>query len=69
MGKIIDKTKTIILAVLGGTDVLIYVITPIILVALWAIVNGLNDWRSTLFYGVGICAAIFRGIKIGWMKK
>jgi len=67
MGKIVDKLKIIILAILGGTDATIYIFSPIILAALWAIVNGLSK-GSYFFYGVCLCATIFRAFKIGWMK-
>ena len=68
MGKIIDKLKIIILATLGGIDTVIYISTPIIIVALWAVINGLDDWRSIFFYGIGLLATLFRAIKIGFMK-
>ena len=63
-----NKFKKITLAVLGGIDTTIYLFTPIILVALWVIVTGLSDWKNLLFYGFGLLATLFRGIKIGCMQ-
>jgi len=57
------KIKTITLAILGGTDTVIYMFTPIILAAIWITIAGLNDWTSYFFYGLGLIATMFRGIK------
>ena len=62
-----NKIKTIIISVLGACNVLVTVATPIILASLWISVSGLNDWGSYLFFGVGLLASAFRGIKF-WMK-
>lgn len=63
-----NKKIKSLLAILGGVDVVVYVATPIMLALLWVKMFGLNDWGSYLFYGLGLVATIFRGIKIGWMK-
>ncbi len=63
-----NKLKKIILAVLGGADTLIHVITPIVLVSLWVSIVGLEGWRNFLFYGIGLLASLFRGIKVGFMN-
>ena len=63
-----NNIQKILLAILAGVDTVIYLITPIILVILWVRINGLNDWTSYFFWGLGLLAALFRGIKIGWMR-
>lgn len=60
--------KKVLLAILGACDVVIYIITPIILLALWINVFGLRGIGFYILFGVGLLATIFRGIKIGWMK-
>jgi len=64
-----NKKLKIILAVLGGIDTTIYLFTPIILAAIWISIAGLNDWKSFLFYGLGLFSTLFRGIKIGFLKE
>ena len=66
-----NKTlKTIILAVLGGIDTVIYMFTPIILAAIWITIAGLDNWMSYFFYGLGLLSTLWRGIKIGgWMNN
>jgi len=64
------KFKTIILAILGGIDTVIYMFTPIILAAIWITIAGLDSWMSYFFYSLGLLATMFRAIKIsGFMKN
>ena len=63
------KFKIITLATLGGIDTVIYIITPIILVSLWVTITGFDNWMNYFFYGAGLLATLFRGIKIGFMNK
>jgi len=63
-----NKLKKIAIAIFGGIDAVMYMITPLILVVLWVNVSGLVNFSSYFFYGIGLVATIFRGIKIGWMK-
>jgi len=63
-----NKFKTIILAILGASDVIINIITPILLVFVWISLSGFKDWGSYILYGVGLLATIFRAIRIGWLK-
>ena len=55
-----------LLAILGGIEVIFYIITPILIILIWAIVMGTNDWRDYSVYVIGLLATLFRGIKIGW---
>jgi len=63
-----DKLKIIILAILGGADVIINIVTPILLVFMWLKLSGFTDWGSYIFYGIGLLASLFRAIRIGWLK-
>ena len=64
-----NKTKTVFLATLGGIEAVFSIISPILVVSLWVeFMTSTND-LNWLFYGLGFCAALFRGIKIGWFKK
>lgn len=63
-----NKLLKIIIATLAGIETTFYLVTPIMIASLWVIVNGLNDWTTYLFYGIGLVATLFRAIKIGWMK-
>jgi hypothetical protein len=61
-----NKTKKIILSILGGADVVFYMSTPLILLAIWSSINGQNLW---LFSAIAILSTIFRAYKIGWINK
>ena len=64
-----NKLETTTLAVLGGIDAVITMVTPIILVTLWINeVNIFNGWKFYLLMGIGLLATLFRAIKIGFMK-
>lgn len=64
-----NKFTLIFLAILGGIEVVFYVVTPIVLVVLWASIVGFNNWVSYFFFSMGLLATIFRGIKIGWLRN
>lgn len=77
MKRILDKlkeewkeqgTKHKFLAVLGGIGVTFEIFTPIILVALWVSVTGLDNFFSYFLYFIGLLASLFNAIKVGWMK-
>jgi len=39
------------------------------LVWLWLAIFGIEgNWTSYVFIFIGICASLFRAIKIGWIK-
>ena len=63
-----NKLLTILLAILGGINVVIYMFTPIILSVLWIRVAGLNTWTTYLFFGLGLFATLFRAIQVGFLK-
>jgi len=63
-----NKFSKITLAILGGTDAVIYIVTPLLLAILWLGVAGTQS-SSYLLYGIGIIATIFRAIKVGWFSK
>jgi len=64
-----NKFLLILLSILGGIEVVFYVITPIIIAIFWVSIIGLYNWTSYFFFIMCLLATIFRGIKIGWMKK
>ncbi len=64
-----NKFTIILLAILGGIDVIFYIITPIILVIIWTSITGFNYWTAYFFFGLGLLSAIFRAIKIGFLKN
>ena len=63
-----SKLKTIFLATLGGVDVTVTMITPILLVLFWQNLFGLNSFGSYLIFILCLLATLFRAIKIGFMK-
>ena len=58
-----------LLAILAGIDTTVRIFTPIILVALWVSVAGLNDWKTYVFYGLGLLSTLFRAIKTGFLNE
>lgn len=64
-----NKTMTILLAVLGGIEATFYIFTPIFISVLWVNFVSVLDWRGYIFYGVGLLATLFRAIKIGFLKN
>jgi len=63
-----NKIIKIIIAILGGIDIFVYVVTPIFLLFLWQEIFGVAGWTGYVFYGLGLLATLFRGIKIGILK-
>ena len=64
-----NKIQKILLAILAGIETVVYLITPILLVILWVKVNSLSDWTIYLFWGLGLLATLFRGIKVSGFLK
>lgn len=65
-----NKLKKIILSILGGADVVMTVITPIILMVLWISIFGIKGhWTNPVIIIFAGLASLFRAIKIGWIKK
>jgi hypothetical protein len=64
-----NKIKKIILAALGGVDVALYTITPILLAIIWVNLFGLGRGGDYIIYIVGLLSSVFRGIKIGWLRN
>lgn len=62
------KGNKIFLAIIGGMDVVIYIITPIILGILWLNNGGVNFSAYFLFF-VCLFSSLFRAIKIGFLTK
>lgn len=62
-----NKIKTIILSILGASNVLISLLTPILLASLWIEFNNWVGWGSYLLYGIAFLSTAFRGIKF-WIK-
>ncbi len=63
-----NKFKLILLSILGGIETVYYISMPMVLGIVWISIVG-KDWTSQLFFVLGVLATIFRGIKIGWIKK
>ena len=68
-----NKIGKVILSILGGMDVIMYLLTPIAIVLLLLAVssilnNPLNKLSSIIFIIASLGSTIFRAIKIGWMK-
>jgi len=58
-----------LIAIFGGIDTLFYMITPLIIVMIWGMINKENILSSWVLYFVGFFSATFRAFKIGWMEK
>ncbi len=68
-----NKIGKVILSILGGMDVIMYLLTPIAIVLLLLAVSSildspLNKFSSIMFIIASLGSTIFRAIKIGWMK-
>ena len=63
-----NKFLIIILAILGGINAVVSMLTPIVLVMVWIRFAGLQDWQSYLFFSLGLLATLFRAIQIGFLK-
>lgn len=64
-----NKIKTVLLGILGGMDVVMTIVMPLLLAIIWVTLFGFNNYGSYILIVVSICASIFRSIKIGWFKK
>lgn len=63
-----NKTKTIILATLGGIDTVVYLFTPIFIGLIWIYIFN-RTWVDNFIIGICLLSSVFRGIKIGWLKE
>ncbi len=64
------KLNKILLSILGGIDVVVIVITPILLILVWLSIFGIkNHWSSYVLIIIACLSSLFRGIKIGWIKR
>lgn len=64
-----NKLKLILLSILGGMNVLITVISPILLILVYLAIFGIEGhWTSYAFIILGCGASLFRGIKY-WVKE
>jgi hypothetical protein len=57
-----------LIAFLGGIDVLIYMITPILLALIWISITGMVGFGSYLIYIIALLSTLFRAIKF-WIKQ
>ena len=64
-----NKLVKIILAILGGVETVFYIVTPILIALIWSNLFSLESWSNYVVYISGLLASLFRGIKIGWLKK
>jgi len=63
-----NKKLKIFLAILGGFDVIFYIISPILLVSLYIAFFTVNNFVEIVLYTTGFLSTLFRGIKVGWLK-
>jgi len=59
----------ILLAILGGIETVFYMVTPILISLIWVNISSFNSFGTYTMYSAGLLASVFRGIKIGWLKK
>jgi len=64
-----NKRNKIILAIMCGIEAVFYIISPILIVLIWIGLSGFNYWGDYILFAVGLISSVFRGIKIGWLKK
>ncbi len=64
-----NKFSVIILAILGGIEVVFTIFTPIVIAIFWVKIIGIENWASYVFFGMCLLATLFRAIKIGFLKK
>ena len=65
-----NKFTLVFLSILGGMDVLMRIMTPIVLVWVFLELFGIRgDWTTYVLIVLGIGSTMFRAIKIGWMKN
>jgi hypothetical protein len=63
------KTKTIILATLGGIEAAFSIAIPVLVALLWISYSSFSDWSSYTVLCAGAIASVFRAIKVGWLGK
>ncbi len=64
-----NKLNKVLLSIIGGVDVVFYTITPILISVIWAKLFGISEIGAYVMYGAGLISSVFRGIKIGWLKR
>jgi hypothetical protein len=65
----ISKTKKVIIAIFGGIDAVVSILTPLLLALLWIKFSDVQGFNLNFFYAIGLLATLFRAYKIGWMTK
>jgi len=63
-----NKLFKILISVLAGINVIIEILTPIILAAIWINISPIDNWKEILIYSFGGLASFFRAIRVGWFK-
>jgi len=66
---IMNNLNKVLLSIMGGVDVVVYMITPIFISLLWVKLFGMSDIGTLVMYGAGLISSAFRGIKIGWLRR
>lgn len=61
-----NKFKKIMLSIMGASDVIITILTPLFLIILWVNFFGVS-WSTYLFIVICLLSGFFRAIKIGWL--
>lgn len=64
-----NKSLLVLLAIFGGIEVVFYIITPMLLGIVWLSISDLNYWANYILFGAGLCATLFRAIKVGFLKN
>ena len=64
-----NKLLKILLATLGGVEAVFYMVTPILIALMWATLFSFESFGNYVIYATALIASIFRGIKVGWLKK
>ncbi len=64
-----NNLNKILLSIMGGVDVVFYTTTPILISVIWVNLFGINDIGTYIMYGAGLISSVFRGVKIGWLKR
>jgi hypothetical protein len=63
-----NKLIKILLSILAGINIIIEILTPILLAAIWINISSLDSWKEILIYSIGGLSSFFRSIKVGWFK-
>ncbi len=64
-----NKLTITILAILGGIEIVFYIVTPILVSLIWVNISSFESLGTYVMYSAGLLASVFRGIKIGWLNK